>query len=203
MAEVRMDRRIHKTKLQIVHAFLSLCEKRKFDSIVIKDITEAADISRSTFYAHFQDKYVLMEQIVKDKLAELIALYESKKAKIHAYVPQQETPDPYFTFLFEHLAEQAPSYRILLLHVPESGFEERLIETVQQTIGLRIDNNRMDQKQPIPLDILLESMAFWIGGTAISWLKQGMIYSPNYMAIQMSRLAAMGFYQAMNHRANK
>ncbi|MBO7743498.1 TetR/AcrR family transcriptional regulator C-terminal domain-containing protein [Paenibacillus sp. MWE-103] len=199
----RPDRRIPKTKQHIVNAFLSLCEQRPFDAIVIKDITEAADVSRSTFYAHFQDKYDLLEQIIKAKLDELRHLYESKKTVILSYEPRQDGPDPYFAVMFEHLAENAPSYLVLLSRLPESGFEARLTEAVHGTLAQRIDDNRMDQKQPIPLDILLDSMSFWITGTAVAWLKQGMIYSPNYMAIQLSRLAAMGFYQAMNYKANK
>ncbi|MFC4808111.1 TetR/AcrR family transcriptional regulator [Paenibacillus sp. GCM10023250] len=203
MSVVRTDRRIHKTRQHISTAFLSLCEKKQFDTIVVKDITEAADVSRSTFYAHFKDKYDLLDQIVNLKLTELLNRYETNKNAVLRYVPHQEAPDPYFTLLFEHLTEHAAAYRVLLLRLPESGFEAKLSKTVLNTVAMRIDSNRMDQKQPIPLDILLESMTLWITGTAVSWLKQGMIYSPNYMAIQLSRLAAMGFYRAMNFEANK
>jgi AcrR family transcriptional regulator len=198
MTILRSDRRVHKTRQHITRAFLSLCEKKEFETIVVRDITDAADISRSTFYTHFQDKYDLLEQIMKDKLTELLNLYENNKSRILGYVPHHEVPDPYFLLLFVHLSEQAPIYRVLLFHLPDSRFGDRMIEAIQHTIGQRVDNNRMDQKQPIPLDILLVSMSSWSGGMVLSWLKQGMIYSPNYMAIQLSRIASIGFYQAMS-----
>ncbi|MVQ34809.1 TetR family transcriptional regulator [Paenibacillus sp. MAH-34] len=198
MTTLRSDRRVHKTRQHITHAFLTLCDKRDFEDIVVRDITDAADISRSTFYTHFQDKYDLLEQIIKDKLVELFRLYENNKTQILRYVPHHEVPDPYFLLLFMHLSEQATIYRVLLFRLPHSRFEDRMSETIQHTIGQRVDNNRMDQKQPIPLDILLVSMASWIVGMILNWLKQGMIYSPNYMAIQLSRIASIGFYQAMS-----
>ncbi|MDR6880730.1 TetR/AcrR family transcriptional regulator C-terminal domain-containing protein [Bacillus sp. 3255] len=198
MNVIRSDRRIHKTRQHITRAFLSLCEKKEFEAIVVRDITDAADVSRSTFYTHFQDKYDLLEQIMKDKLAEISDLYESNKSQILGYKPHHEVPDPYFLLLFEHMSVHAHMYRVLLFHLPDSRFGDRMMEAVQHTIGQRIDSNRMDQKQPIPLDILLGSMAIWIVGIVLSWFKQGMMYSPNYMAIQLSRIASIGFYQAMS-----
>ncbi|MFC5448576.1 TetR/AcrR family transcriptional regulator [Paenibacillus aestuarii] len=200
---MRADRRIYKTRNQITSAFLSLCEKKKFEAVVVRDITDEADISRSTFYTHFQDKYDLLEQLLKDKLAETLRLYESNQAAILAYVPHHEIPDPYFVSLFEYLSDNARFYKVMLFEVPEARFSDRWTEAIQSTIALRVDNNRMDQKQPIPLDILLGSMACCIAGTAISWLKQGMMYSPNYMAIQLSRVASIGFYQAMSLKVYK
>lgn len=48
------------SKEAIVHAFNSLIEKRPFDAITVKMITEEAGVSRATFYRHFKDKYDVM-----------------------------------------------------------------------------------------------------------------------------------------------
>ncbi len=58
------DLRVIKTKQGIVNALMELLEKKTWDKISIKDICENALISRSTFYAHFKDKYDLLEYVV-------------------------------------------------------------------------------------------------------------------------------------------
>ena len=44
-----------KTKDDIVSAFLSLIEREDFDRITVTDLVEMCDISRQTFYYHFDD----------------------------------------------------------------------------------------------------------------------------------------------------
>lgn len=52
-----------KTKKKIEAAMLTLMETKKFETITINDITELADINRSTFYRHYYDKYEVIEKI--------------------------------------------------------------------------------------------------------------------------------------------
>ncbi|MBQ9517818.1 MAG: TetR family transcriptional regulator [Eubacterium sp.] len=44
-----------KTKDAIVAAFLTLIEREEFDKITVTDLVEMCDISRQTFYYHFDD----------------------------------------------------------------------------------------------------------------------------------------------------
>lgn len=44
----------------LYHSFYQLVEKNGFANITVEDILSASDVSRSTFYRHFQDKYELM-----------------------------------------------------------------------------------------------------------------------------------------------
>ncbi|AFS79070.1 transcriptional regulator TetR family [Gottschalkia acidurici 9a] len=64
MAVLKEDPRILRTKKLIIDAFISLVKEKDFHSISIKDITNLANINRSTFYSHFSDKYILLEKIV-------------------------------------------------------------------------------------------------------------------------------------------
>ncbi|QDR81253.1 TetR/AcrR family transcriptional regulator [Sporomusa termitida] len=60
------DPRVIRTRQLIQDAFHSLSKEKKFNDITIRDITERAAINRGTFYAHFADKYALMELIIED-----------------------------------------------------------------------------------------------------------------------------------------
>ena len=54
-------------KDQIIEAFLQLLTNKTFEELYVKDIVQTANVSRSTFYLHFIDKYQLMEE-VRNKL---------------------------------------------------------------------------------------------------------------------------------------
>ena len=53
---VKPDRRVERTRLAILRAFRDLVLTREYDAISVRDIAAAADVGRSTFYEHFDDK---------------------------------------------------------------------------------------------------------------------------------------------------
>ncbi|MFJ7755862.1 TetR/AcrR family transcriptional regulator [Peribacillus muralis] len=60
------------TKSSIEEAFTSLLRKKDIENITIKDITEKANINRATFYAHFEDKYQLFDEMMHKAIMETI-----------------------------------------------------------------------------------------------------------------------------------
>jgi len=50
------DRRVRRTRMAIFKAFNALVLSRRYDEIRVADIIEAADVGRSTFYDHFNNK---------------------------------------------------------------------------------------------------------------------------------------------------
>lgn len=50
------DRRIQKTQNLLRTALVSLIAEKPYDSIVVKEILDRANVGRSTFYTHFRDK---------------------------------------------------------------------------------------------------------------------------------------------------
>src|SRR5512146_1858832 len=50
------DRRVQKTQNLLRAALISLIAEKPYDSIVVKEILDRANVGRSTFYMHFRDK---------------------------------------------------------------------------------------------------------------------------------------------------
>ena len=62
--EEKLDPRVKRTRSLILQAFGSLLAEKGFESISVQDITDKAEINRATFYAHFQDKYDLLNKAI-------------------------------------------------------------------------------------------------------------------------------------------
>src|SRR5882724_1787560 len=56
LAEQAIDRRVARTRAMLQHALNSLILKKGYEAITIKDICDAANVGRSTFYAHYTSK---------------------------------------------------------------------------------------------------------------------------------------------------
>ena len=59
----KQDLRIMKTKKALYQSLIQLMKEKTFEEIRVSDICELALINRSTFYAHFDDKYLSLIHI--------------------------------------------------------------------------------------------------------------------------------------------
>lgn len=71
------DRRIRKTKKALREALARLLTEKEIHSITVQELSDAADIHRGTFYAHYKDIYDLFNQIEDSVISELTELMGS------------------------------------------------------------------------------------------------------------------------------
>lgn len=75
--QLREDPRIVRTRQLIVKAFQELLSEKPFEEITIQEIADQATVNRVTFYAHFADKYALLD----------VAFQESFQSELRAHLP--------------------------------------------------------------------------------------------------------------------
>jgi AcrR family transcriptional regulator len=68
----RLDPRIRRTRQLLQDALRRLLEQKGFDNITVQDITEAATLNRATFYAHYPDKFALLEELIRVSFLQLL-----------------------------------------------------------------------------------------------------------------------------------
>lgn len=76
------DLRIINSRQRITDAFLLLIADKSFRKITVKEIIFTADVNRSTFYHHFEDKWDLRDQYVKNTISCLMAAFKNIDYKV-------------------------------------------------------------------------------------------------------------------------
>ena len=65
-----------KTKKAIRQAFTEILgEKRSIGSITVSELTERADIAKSTFYNHYDDIYAVAEELQQELMSKLEEIF--------------------------------------------------------------------------------------------------------------------------------
>jgi AcrR family transcriptional regulator len=80
----KLDPRVRRTRGLILQSFESLLAEKNFESISVQDVTEKAQINRATFYAHFQDKYALLDHSINKMFMQEI---EKRTLNVCSYSP--------------------------------------------------------------------------------------------------------------------
>lgn len=160
-----------------MQALLALMREKKFVDITIKEITERADVSRQTFYRHFQSK----EDIVKaysDRLCAEISGEISTLSEKSLY----ELCLVYFRFWHEYAA--------LLQLAMESGCEHLLAERYNAAMMESLDVLRASLPQYSDAEFLFVK-SFLLGGfynTKLTWMNADFQQSPEELARLISSL---------------
>jgi AcrR family transcriptional regulator len=68
----KLDPRIRRTRGLLQNALRHLLESKQFEDISVQDITDAATLNRATFYAHYPDKFALLEESVRVSFLQLL-----------------------------------------------------------------------------------------------------------------------------------
>lgn len=69
--EKTAGRKALKTKRKLKAALIELLKTKNINHLTVKELVEKADISRSTFYSHYDDIYSVLQEIEDEVIAEI------------------------------------------------------------------------------------------------------------------------------------
>ena len=164
-----LDLRIRRTHKLLFDALTSLLTEKNFDAIRISDICDKAMVHRTTFYKHFEDKYQLLDFLLR----QLIQDFEDKSL---LYTPCDNTKQYYtnlFRLLLEHMCENRKMYSVGLLN---NGSAMKLLQKiVLQFIRSKLENDEAKGINFIvPISIIAEFYSPALVYSAGEWLEEGM-----------------------------
>ena len=188
MAGEKQDRRTQRTVEALIHAMLVLMERKHYAAISVQDIVEEANVGRSTFYAHFQNKDELLIGGFSHLLDHLVEEMRLDEAGQVAFAP---------VMLFRHANGHYDVYRTLLWG---SGFELLMQNghaAFSEKIEERLASLLPDAEPAVPLPVTASTLA---GGLLILvkwWLDNKMPYGPDEMNDMFQKLVMPGIREAL------
>ena len=153
----RSDRRARRTRLALQNALHSLLTEDGWDGINVQKLCERADVGRSTFYLHFQNKEELLASGLTD-------LRNSLRERASAGAPGTL---PFARLLIELIHEQHKLFRAVIGgrsgHIVRTRFRELVAQLIEEDISyVAAAGWRRDGGVRYIAGALVELLAWWI-----------------------------------------
>ncbi|MDQ0246652.1 AcrR family transcriptional regulator [Bacillus fengqiuensis] len=189
-----LDRRVKKTKQALKESFISLLSEKGFQAVTVQDITKRADVNRATFYSHYQDKHDMLEQMIAEILQEFTDAINSTPVDSKSQaITKESRPNAAFVRMFEQIQKHADFYNVMLSKKGIPGFWRQMYGIIRECFyQRRLKLQPDDQQLIVPKDILSSFTSSSYLGMIMYWLESGMVYTPEYMATQLTLLTSLG-----------
>lgn len=191
MTEKSIDRRVNRTRSQLQRALLSLISEKSYESITVEEICEAADVGRSTFYAHYTGKDELKRSGIDDHLRRLLV-----KHQLGAKDRSGGAADRRFGFslaMFEHARDHKELYRALAGNrggtIALGSIRHLLSDFIRNELRLA---EREDAADAIPREVAVQYAVGAYMALLTWWLDAGARIPPEKMDQMFQRMCAEG-----------
>lgn len=176
MKKLTNDHRTRVTKLLIRKAFMELLCRKPIQSISIKELCDLADVSRGTFYAHYQDIYDLLNQIEGDMLREITAALEPLMD-----ASGSDNPVTLSTRIFEILKDNSDLCTVTLSDYGDKQFALRLLNLGREKC-LDLYRGYFRNVPTKQIEYYYAFVSSGVIGLLRRWLDDGMTASPGEIA---------------------
>jgi AcrR family transcriptional regulator len=180
----RQDRKRELTNQSLKNAFIQLVLKYGSEEpITISDITDLADLNRSTFYIHFQDKYDLLDSLYEDAVNGLYYAYKIPYKDMEKLEMVEAVP--FTTLLLEHIEKNKKLFKALTLIEANPDIHERIEEMIfklfTEEIILVVEN-----PGEIDYEIFLNYHLHATLGVIKYWIKKDFIHPVEFISEQLT-----------------
>lgn len=157
---VNNDRRIQRTRNALRQAMMALLIERGWDDLNVLDICERANIGRSTFYLHYQNKEELLASGLNDLRCALLA-------DGAAMANNQPMPMPFLRGLIAHVEENQKVFRSIVGrrsgHVVQIRFRKMILQLIEEDLANSLPPGwQRDAASHYIAGALVELLGWWV-----------------------------------------
>lgn len=167
-----MDRRQQKTRKAIFNAFRTLLEKKRYESITVQEIIDEANIGRSTFYAHFETKDLLLNAMCEEIFHHIF------KNDPCPWSGHGDDIEDKLSHTLWHIRENKNDIEGILLSDSSDLFMRYFKEHLCTLFETHVDT----EKSNVPRDFLISHLVGSFAEAIMWWFKNKMELSPEDLA---------------------
>ncbi len=185
----RHERRKLRTRRKLLDAARQEIARRGYEATGVLDITEAADVSKGTFYLHFRDKEDLTRTLILEGFE---ALRARLTEALGGGLRPAESIEEALRVVFRHAAENRDLFRIMLGRQASAELQMTALEYFSSAVEEIIRGQIAPEALPVPPDLL----ARFVTGAGVQvglwWIEDDHGLSPEAIAATLHRLLARG-----------
>lgn len=121
MGEKAQYRSAMRSRENIRKAYVELIHEKGTINITVKELVERADVNRSTFYAHYQDIYAVLEEIENEIVQKMLTFLDASEHTELLY-----NPLPFLMRIGAELERNREFYRLLIETSGSVAFIQKL-----------------------------------------------------------------------------
>jgi AcrR family transcriptional regulator len=174
VSKKKTDARVKRTRDALGDALIALMQEKPFVTITVQDVLDRANVSRSTFYAHYSDKDDLL-------MSDAEEFFEAISMSLSAHGDTSDRVFPVKEF-FAHISDVQPFFKALV----KSGLFQENMELARGHFARGIERrlSELPRGKAIPASEL-PAIAFTHAGALLSlltwWIDGGMREPPAEM----------------------
>ena len=168
-----MDRRQKKSREAIFNAFTSLLSEKNYNQISVQEIIDAADVGRTTFYAHFETKDYLLKDLCEELFGHIIDTAMGLPHGHYHYSCGNAT-DSVFLHLLRHLQENDRHILELLSSQNNDLFLRYFKSNLKKLIISQYAQKGLLKNSKLPEDYLVNHITSSFVETVSWWLSHDM-----------------------------
>ena len=176
-----MDRRQQKTRMAIFNAFEMLLTQKNYNKITVRDIIDAANVGRTTFYAHFQTKDDLLEELCTSLFNHVFAQYSDPECTHNFSFSEGETKD-IVTHILYHLKEKGNNIARLLTGESSDIFLSYFKSYLDEMLAKYLLSGMLHENSRIPESFLRNHISGSFVNMVQWWFARGRKESPEELA---------------------
>ena len=169
----KIVRKKENVEKKLIESFKELAKRTPIEKITIQEIVEGAGVIRPTFYNHFHDKYQLLEYIFKSEVIEPV------KPLIH-----NDMLDDAVVLIFVQVLKDKDFYGRAYRLEGQNSFESIVINSLYEMLLDFIEEdsgNKESRYKLLSHDMLANYYSVFLAFIFITWIRDGMIVSPQEM----------------------
>ena len=172
-----MDRRQRRTRGAIFEAFIALLSQKNYGKITVQEIIDAADVGRTTFYAHFETKDDLLQGLCSELFDHIVGA-ALDRSHTHGR-PPCGVPVPAFCHLLQHLQENDKNVLELLACESKDLFLRYFKNSLNALVRAQIKG---PFREGLPEDFLVNHISATFVEMVLWWLQTGCRQTPEELA---------------------
>lgn len=203
LKEKKSDRRVNRTRRALREALLELIHQKGYHQVTVEELTDLANVGRTTFYLHYRDK----EDLLLEHISELIDGRVDQLAQIPLSAWRLQGQDGSapavgpLLLVFQHVLENADLYRIVLKGEGTFQVAERLRGILSRSVNAfllrKMETDALQFSPEVPVGYLSSYFAGALLGSITWWLDQGLQAGPQEMARMFQRMFFPGARDAL------